>query len=417
MPRYRSDRAYQVGDYWLSKQSRSEAWCRTWFDPKTRQTKRVSLRTADLEEAKQRLTDWFVLEQTKPEPEPTEEVTLAEVFARFYEQHGKTLKSAESTRIALRHWLDFHGDASIAQAAVQAVQERFHKHLSEKGLSAGSIRNTIAIGKSAINWARKRGEITEAPYFHSIKVPRPKPKGRPLDVSEVAHLFQTASDHHLRVFLALMLGTAARTSAVLGLSYAQIDIPIRLINLNPYGREQTNKYRPEVKLPEQLASFIQHGQKRSPNGPVVCFKGKPVTSIRTAWRTLRKQANFDDKVQTYSLRHTIARWLRMQGVPPWEVAAQLGHKMANYETTEIYAPFDPKYLVKSKSAIDLFLDQVACELRVSSMSEYLLESEAKQKNSGRYTGGLGRIRTPDPLIRSQVLYPTELPDLTSEGDT
>ena len=24
-------------------------------------------------------------------------------------------------------------------------------------------------------------------------------------------------------------------------------------------------------------------------------------------------------------------------------------------------------------------------------------------------GGLGRIRTPDPLIRSQVLYPAELP--------
>ena len=27
----------------------------------------------------------------------------------------------------------------------------------------------------------------------------------------------------------------------------------------------------------------------------------------------------------------------------------------------------------------------------------------------RVSGGLGRIRTPDPLIRSQVLYPTELP--------
>ncbi len=25
------------------------------------------------------------------------------------------------------------------------------------------------------------------------------------------------------------------------------------------------------------------------------------------------------------------------------------------------------------------------------------------------SGALGRIRTPDPLIRSQVLYPTELP--------
>ena len=27
-------------------------------------------------------------------------------------------------------------------------------------------------------------------------------------------------------------------------------------------------------------------------------------------------------------------------------------------------------------------------------------------------GALGRIRTPDPLVRSQVLYPTELPVLT-----
>ena len=26
-----------------------------------------------------------------------------------------------------------------------------------------------------------------------------------------------------------------------------------------------------------------------------------------------------------------------------------------------------------------------------------------------FIGGLGRIRTPDPLIRSQVLYPAELP--------
>ena len=31
------------------------------------------------------------------------------------------------------------------------------------------------------------------------------------------------------------------------------------------------------------------------------------------------------------------------------------------------------------------------------------------------TGGPRRIRTPDPLIRSQVLYPAELSDLTSEG--
>ena len=33
----------------------------------------------------------------------------------------------------------------------------------------------------------------------------------------------------------------------------------------------------------------------------------------------------------------------------------------------------------------------------------------KDDNLTDINGGLGRIRTPDPLIRSQVLYPTELP--------
>ncbi|OYW82949.1 MAG: hypothetical protein B7Z22_13295 [Hyphomonas sp. 32-62-5] len=79
-------------------------------------------------------------------------------------------------------------------------------------------------------------------------------------------------------------------------------------------------------------------------------------------------------VQTYSFRHTIARWLRMQSVPAWEVAAQLGHKAPDYSTTEIYAPFDPAYLTKATDAIDLFLCQVARQLDADTVSEFLLES-------------------------------------------
>ncbi len=35
---------------------------------------------------------------------------------------------------------------------------------------------------------------------------------------------------------------------------------------------------------------------------------------------------------------------------------------------------------------------------------------------GEFYGAPGRIRTPDPLIRSQVLYPAELP-VRCEGNT
>ncbi len=37
----------------------------------------------------------------------------------------------------------------------------------------------------------------------------------------------------------------------------------------------------------------------------------------------------------------------------------------------------------------------------------MLERENLTKNQARY-GAPGEIRTPDPLVRSQVLYPTEL---------
>ena len=41
------------------------------------------------------------------------------------------------------------------------------------------------------------------------------------------------------------------------------------------------------------------------------------------------------------------------------------------------------------------------------MNQLLIKKAAPE--GAAYYGGLGRIRTPDPLIRSQVLYPTELP--------
>ena len=371
MPRYK-ERDFQLGDYWLSKQSRSDAWCRTWFDPKSRQTKRVSLRTADFEEAKQLLTDWFVLRHTKQEEKP-EEVVLAEVFARFFEHHGKTLKSSADVQRTLRYWLEFHKDASVLDATSQGKQAEFRDWLSiQKGLSAASVRKSLIIGKSALNWAWKRGEISQVPYIPLVKSPIPEPKGRPLEIEEVARLMELSRGHHVCVLIAFMIGTAARTAAVLDLSLDQIEVDRKLINLNPRGREQTKKYRPTVRLPAQLEEYVVARKQDHSLEPLISYRGASVTSVKTAWNRFRSQSEIAGNVQTYSFRHTIARWLRMQGVPAWEVAAQLGHKTPEYSTTEIYAPYDPAHLSKAVAAIDDFLYQVACELRVKSISHWLL---------------------------------------------
>lgn len=373
MARYASSARYQVGEFWLGQRSGSPAWYRMWIDPKTHRTGRASLGTTDFEEAKALLNDWFVLNQSKTQEAP-DETTLAEVFARFYEHHGQHLRSAVDVRRTLRYWLEFHGDATIKEGLHQDAQLKFRNWLSiEKELSQSSVRNALMIGKSALNWAWKRGDISSIPYVQLVNPPKPEPKGRPLEVEEVAKLLASAEEQHIRVMIAFMLATAARTGAILDLTLAQIDLEHRLIDLNPHGREQTKKYRPTVKLPEQLVPYIEARMISSRTEAVVLYEGSAVETVKRSWATTRTASGLSGNVQTYSFRHTIARWLRKQSVPAWEVAAQLGHKAPDYSTTEIYAPFDPAYLTKATAAIDVFLCEVARQLRASSVSEFLLK--------------------------------------------
>ena len=51
----------------------------------------------------------------------------------------------------------------------------------------------------------------------------------------------------------------------------------------------------------------------------------------------------------YSFRHTAARWMRRSGVPPWEVAAQLGHSVGKeYAVTERYGAWVEKSMYGKK---------------------------------------------------------------------
>lgn len=366
MPRYDQKRDYQLGDYWLSQHARSVAWCRTWYDPETKQTRRVSLRTADFDEAKQKLTDWFVLSRTKSN-EPADQMPLAEVISRYWERHGQHLVSAERTKLSLRYWLDYYGEKTVGDLVGAEVQEGFHQWLRDKGMIGTSVSRVISAGRAAINFAWKRGEITSVPYIMNVSKEERQtmaPRGRPMDLGELSSLFEVTNSESLRLFIIMMLATAGRPDAIKGLTLDRCDVENRLIILNPDGRPQTTKYRPTVRMPEAVVRLISTLRDQHGRAHVVGFGNQPMESVRTAWRGARARAGLDDQVNPYSLRHTMARWLRKEGVPAWEVSAQLGHKRSDLSITEIYAPYDPSYLGNAVKAMDSFF----AALRVNSVS-------------------------------------------------
>jgi len=368
MPQYGKKRAFQLGKYFLGKQARSPAWCRCYYDPVSGQTKRRSLLTTDFEEAKVRLNQWYILNHNAAdEPFKEPKVTIAQCLARYWENHAKNLTSAESARIAITRWLEFFDDTLVDDLHDIPLQERFHRSLRERGMGASSVKRIVAIGSAAINMAHKRGDIKHLPHILTVKTPKgqatPPPKGRPLEQDEIIALFEAAHTDSLRLFLLYGLATGARPDAILDLSLTRCDIENRLIDLLPRGRNQTTKHRPTIKMPEAIVPLTQKLKSVPHKEFVIGIGDEPQKSIRTAWRRARTTAKLDDQVNPYSLRHTIGRWLRQQGVDAWEVSAQLGHKRSGMDITERYASFDPRWQSDSRDAIDLLFGQ----LRVKSV--------------------------------------------------
>jgi site-specific recombinase XerD len=104
-----------------------------------------------------------------------------------------------------------------------------------------------------------------------------------------------------------------------------------------------------VRLPNALAGEVW-------DGLLVTYKGKAVKSIKTAWRKSRARAGLDDEVQPYSIRHTAARYMRLQGVSGEDVAQQLGHRKMG--VTGVYMQYDPRYLESACKALDGLTSQI-----------------------------------------------------------
>ena len=349
------EKGFQIGEYWLSKQARSNNWCRTWFDKATGQVRRVSLRSPDAGLAKERLTEWFVAQHTA-ENAPLDEIAIAEIVAHYWRDHGQHLPSASSVKTAVKYWVEYWDDASVAAVTGLKAQEEFHNYLSGRGLANSSINRVLMVGKAALNRAWKNGEITGVPKIISLPQGDAQPQGRPLTIKEVQALLDHCPSEYLRRFILLMIGTASRPDAIRELQKDQCDLDAGIIMLNRPGRRQTKKYRATVRLPRQLVPMLENAE----DGYLITYRGRPVKSLKGAWRNMREKAGLDRQVNPYSIRHTMAKYLRASGVSAWDVSCQLGHRQTGMSITEKYASADPAYLAKACEAIEGYLQSLKC---------------------------------------------------------
>src|SRR5690242_5639597 len=148
MPRY-TKHSFQVGEWWLSQRSGSPAWYATKYDTAAQRTRRVSLGTDDFEQARQRLLERY-LEQHRPQNAPAESVALADILLDYYKKHGSEVRSGGSVKTSCAYWVDFFGDASIAEATKPTQLEAFIAQLMGQGFATAYIQRILGVGKAAL---------------------------------------------------------------------------------------------------------------------------------------------------------------------------------------------------------------------------------------------------------------------------
>lgn len=234
----------------------------------------------------------------------------------------------------------FFGDLLPEHISNRLIAE----YAQSRTVSAGTILRALGVLKAALHYAEGNRWIPIQPQF-SMPVKAPPPKDLWLTREQVALLIQKAKPPHISLFIKLAVSTAARSGAILELTWDRIDFEKRLIDL---GQGHGNKRRSIVPMHDQVYEALVEARELAQSDFVIEFMGKPVQSIKKAFARLCADCKI--KGSPHTLRHTAATWMVMAGVPLSEVARMLGDSERTVE--RVYGKHAPDYLRRAVSALN-----------------------------------------------------------------
>jgi integrase len=244
------------------------------------------------------------------------DVKVADVFARYYQEHGVTKASAGGIRRHLQLALGcIDGDPVVAEFGKRR-QELVVQRLRARGYAQGAIKRIMTSVKASLMWAFNNEIITAHPPLMTVQ--EGGPPERVATIADLARFWDAAEQAHLQAFTMGLICTLSRPTAVLQLTRFQCDLARGVVDLNPRDRPQTKKRRPVVPMAAGLRPWIEAAE-----GHLVTYHNKPVKKINAVWRIARRTAGLGEDFVPYSIRHTMASELRARGVPELEIAGVL----------------------------------------------------------------------------------------------
>ena len=301
--------------------------------------KRTSLGTADRQIAERRLLDLQATLRRKA-------TTVAEIFDDYLAERGPHIASMETLHFAHKRMMPVFGHLRPDQIT-RALTRAYAAQRRRQRVGDGTIRRELVALGAALRWHDKATPATiELP-------PAPPPKSRHLTREQYRALRDAAAKTpHLQLFVILAYSTAGRAAAILELTWDRIDFARGMIQLNSGSAPPSrSKGRATIPITDGARPAIEAARKAAITGHVIEYGGKPVRSVKRAFKAAVARAGLPTSTSPHILRHTAAVHMAESGVPMAEIAQFLGHSSESI-TYRVYARFSPSYLKRAASALE-----------------------------------------------------------------
>ncbi|MFD0915371.1 tyrosine-type recombinase/integrase [Pseudahrensia aquimaris] len=347
-----------------------------WVDTFLKRTRRKSTKTRNETEA--HTTFRIFLDLTDdPTVDPAavklqeKPLSLFAILDLYQAKEGYKLASFATVEASIKKIKEFGADCLVHHFSDEK-QNVLVESWSANGLARGTSERYLAVIRTAINWAHKQKLIANPIEVQTVQSIGEKemvePKGDPISIEQMAKLLDNVKSYHVNMTLLLLMNTVSRVSAVLELKADQVNLATGVVTLNQRHRVQTNKRRPTVLLTETLRPWLAF---TGSTGHFVTFNGHPIKSSKKALKSLSDNdpAFKGMNINTYSWRHSIARYLKNHGVHLDDISLLLGHKPPKVNpTTLIYAiDYDePIHLEHATKVLEKMIYEIDSHCKINS---------------------------------------------------
>ena len=277
---------------------------------------------------------------------PGERMTFGELSEAFFRAHSSTLspKSQINHQMFLKNLRAYFGDRKLTEIDERSVVEyRNHrrrqplKRNPKRTVKGATVNRELACLHCVFQFALKRKYIAENPTsgVKHFDERHERPSKRMLTVED-EHRILAAAPPHLRVAIVLLVQTGGRTySEGLSLRWDQVDLVHGV--LHPGGTVKTTDSSQPLPLSQLACDVLKEWKKEQGSEGQYVFPsshcpGKPIRSVRRAWRTSLDKAGVS-YFPIYNLRHVFCT--RLSWVAP-DAVVQRAMRHSSPETKRHY---------------------------------------------------------------------------------